>query len=78
MRTARLAAGCTIFAGAAFAAGTSPTLTDLARLGGSERENALAALRDSAAGDAALKELSTQLTSQADARRDSGRPPVAR
>jgi hypothetical protein len=65
-----------MFASSAFAADAIPTLAELTHLSSSERENALAALRDSADADSALQALSTQLTSEADARRESGRPPL--
>jgi hypothetical protein len=62
--------------GGVCAAGTpAPTLAELTRLPGGDRENALAALRGTPGADATLQALSTELTSVADARRDSGLPP---
>lgn len=75
MRTALLTLCASMFA-PAFAAETTPTLAGLARLGSVEREDALAAVRASANADAVLQSLSTQLTSQADARREGGQPPL--
>jgi hypothetical protein len=62
-----------------FAAGAlaqAPNLESLARADVRQREAALVALRDGSGGDAALLALATQLITEADARRDSGRPPL--
>jgi hypothetical protein len=60
----------------ALAQGQAPTLESLAKVDSRQREQALSALRAASEGDAALLALATQLTSEADARRDSGRPPL--
>jgi len=56
--------------------GQTPTLESLAKVDSRQREDALVALRDGSGGDAALLALATELTTQAEARRDSGRPPL--
>jgi len=76
MRAALLALCASVFGSAAFATGPTLALSDLTRFSSSEREDALARLRDSGAADSALQALSTQLTSEAEARRESGQPPL--
>lgn len=68
---------CTLLiAGAAVAANPAPTLDDLTALANAERVEALATLRRRHDADETLRGLSTQLTSRADARRDSGQLPL--
>ena len=58
------------------ALGQTATLEGLARVDSRQREEALVALRDGDGADALLLALATQLNTEAEARRDSGRPPL--
>src|SRR5687768_16535895 len=77
LRAALLIVCTTAFAlGQGQGQGQTPTLESLAQVDSRQREDALVALRDGSGGDAALLALATELTTQAEARRDSGRPPL--
>ena len=62
--------------GLALAQDAGPTLDQLAALKVKARENALAALRNTRDGEAALLALQTEVVLKAEARRQSGQPPL--
>jgi hypothetical protein len=74
MRAALLC--CSLIASAAFAQHSALTLDELVGLNARQRENALAAIRNSAIGEATLLALETDASLKADARRESGEPPL--
>lgn len=76
MRAALLALCASMTAAAAIADGPALTLDDLRKFSSTERVDALARLRGVSTADTVLQALSTQLTSEADARRESGQPPL--
>jgi len=72
-RTALVFCGC-LFATSALAEGAR-SLDEISALDAHQRENALAAIRNTEDGDATLLALETEASLRADARRDSGEPP---
>jgi len=69
---------CLAAAGPACAQDSSRTIEAIAAAGAKQRENTLAAIRESRDGDATLLALSTQAALKADERRQSGQPPQFR
>jgi hypothetical protein len=67
---------CLVAAGAACAQDSAPTVESLITLNAMQRENTLAAIRNSRNADATLLALSTQAATRAEARRQSGQPPL--
>jgi hypothetical protein len=64
--------------GLASAQSAGPTLDELAALKVKPRENAVAALRNTRDGEAALLALQTEIATRAEARRQAGQPPLFR
>ena len=69
---------CLAAAGLACAQDSSRTIEAIAAMGAKQRENTLAAIRNSRYGDATLLELSTQAALKAEERRQAGQPPLFR
>jgi hypothetical protein len=72
---AALAFCCGLIAAVAFAEGTR-SLDEIGALDARQRENVLATIRNTADGDATLLALETEASLRADARRESGEPPL--
>ncbi len=69
---------CLAAAGLACAQDSVRTIEAIAAMGAKQRENTLAAIRNSRYGDATLLELSTQAALKAEERRQAGQPPLFR
>lgn len=78
IRRVRWLCGCLAAWGLACASHAAPTFDELAAMKSRPREQALAAIRQSRGGEATLLALETEAALRADARRQSGKPPLFR